>query len=50
MFFVVAEMASKFVDFNQNGDYVYASIKADPHVKEYSAVFSDNGFIITVDG
>ena len=38
------------LQFYQVGDYASASIKADPRVKEYSAMFSEDGFIISADG
>ena len=38
------------LQFYQVKDYASASIKADPRVKEYSALFSENGFIVFADG
>ena len=48
----IAEMASQQPKESvyQNDDFVSASIKADPRVKEYSVTFSDNGFILHADG
>ena len=37
------------VNWYDGGYFVSASIKADPRVKEYSALFSDNGFILYAD-
>ena len=34
----------------QSNDYVSASIKANPNIKYYSAMFTDIGFTVSGDG
>ena len=43
-------MAFEYKHVHQHGDYVSAFIKADPDVKEYTAMFNEDRFIISTDG